>query len=113
MAAPSAFTGQTQLFIDGTWGPASDGATFDTLDPSTGEVLAQVAHATRDDVDRAVRAARRALEQGPWARVDAVERGKLLFALADLIEKNAEPLAHLETQNSGKTIRDSRGDMAD
>jgi aldehyde dehydrogenase (NAD+) len=113
MAAPTAFSGQTQLFIDGAFRPAADGGTFDTLDPATGEVLAKVAHGTREDVDRAVKAARRALEQGPWSRMDAVDRGKLLFALADLIEKNAESLAHLETLNSGKTIRDSRGDMVD
>jgi aldehyde dehydrogenase (NAD+) len=108
-----AFSGQTQLFINGEFGPSSDGGTFDTYNPATGEVLAKVAHGTPEDVDRAVRAARKALEQGHWGRMDAVERGKLLFRLADLIEANAEPLARLETLNSGKTIRDSRGDLGD
>ncbi len=107
------YAGQTRLFIDGQWSDASDGGTFATLDPSTGEVLANVAHATAADVDRAVRAARTALEKGPWARLDPVERGRLLFKLADLIEAEAEPLAQLETANSGKTISDSRGDMVD
>jgi aldehyde dehydrogenase (NAD+) len=62
-------------------------------------------------VDRAVKAARAALETGPWGKIDAVERGKLMFKLADLIEKNAEELAILESLNCGKTITDSRGDL--
>src|SRR5262245_63241604 len=87
------------------------GKTFDTFNPATGEVIAQVAEASPADVDKAVKAARRALESGPWPKMDAVDRGRLLFKLADLIEKNAEELAQLESLNCGKTIRDSRGDM--
>ena len=73
------------------------------VDPATGEVIAKVAEASAKDVDLAVKAARKALESGPWARMDAADRGKLMFKLADLIEKNAEELAVLESYNCGKT----------
>src|SRR5262245_1246315 len=100
------------LFIDNEFVEPVDGKTFDTYNPATGEVIAKVAEASAADVDRAVKAARRALEGGPWARMDAAERGRLMFRLADLIEKDAEELAVLESLNCGKTIRDSRGDLA-
>jgi aldehyde dehydrogenase (NAD+) len=101
----------TKLFIDNEWLDPSDGGTFDTYNPATGEVIAQVAAAGKHDVDKAVKAARRALETGPWSTMDAAERGNLLFKLADLVEQNAAELAALESLNSGKTISDSRGDM--
>ena len=103
---------QTRLLIDNQWVDPVEGATFDTYNPATGDVVARVAAATATDVDRAVRAARRALEAGPWGRMDAADRGKLMFALADLIEHNAGELAALESLNSGKTIGDSAGDVA-
>jgi aldehyde dehydrogenase (NAD+) len=103
---------QMKLLIDGKWVDPVDGSTFDTYNPSTGEVLAKVPAAGPKDVDRAVKAARRALESGPWATMDAAERGRLMFRLADLVEKNAEELAQLEALNSGKVIRDARGDLA-
>ena len=62
-------------------------------------------------MDRAVKAARRALETGPWSKMDAADRGRLLFKLADLVEANATELANLESLNCGKTITDSLGDM--
>ena len=105
------FSGNTKLFINGEWTNSSDGATFDTYNPSTGETIAKVAHATKEDVDRAVKSARKALEKGPWGKLDACERGKLMFKLADLIEANSEELARLEALNCGKTITDSRGDV--
>ena len=113
MTPPTAtkFSGQTKLFINGEWSAASDGATFDTYNPSTGETIAKVAHATKDDVDRAVNSARKALEKGPWGKMDACDRGKLMFKLADLIEAHGEELARLEALNCGKTITDSRGDI--
>src|SRR5262245_13867216 len=101
----------TRLLINNQWAEASDGGTFDTLNPATGEVIAKVSAATATDVDRAVQAARKALESGPWKKMDAADRGRLLFKLADLIEKEAEPLAALESLNSGKTITDARGDL--
>ena len=73
--------------------------------------IAKVAEGDTADVDLAVKAARKALESGPVAKMDAADRGRLLFKLADLVEKNAEELAALESLNCGKTITDSRGDM--
>ncbi len=102
---------QTRLLIDGKWVDPVDGGTFDTYNPATGEVLAKVPAAGPKDVDRAVKAARKAVDSGPWATMDAVERGKLMFCLADLVEKNAEELAQMEALNSGKIIRDARGDV--
>jgi len=102
---------QSRLMINNEWVDASDGGTFETLNPATGEVLAKVAHATAKDVDMAVRMAKKALETGPWSRMDAADRGRLMFKLADRIEQQATELAALESLNSGKTIRDSRGDV--
>jgi len=101
----------TQLLIDNKWVDPVEGKTFETYNPATGEVIANVAAGTAADVDRAVKAARKAVETGPWARMDAAERGRLLYKLADLVEKNADELATLESLNCGKTINDSRGDM--
>lgn len=103
--------GKTQLLIDNKWVDPVDGGSFETLDPATGETIATVAEATAKDVDKAVKAARRALEDGPWSTMDAAERGVLMFKLADLVEKNAEELARLESWNCGKTITDARGDL--
>jgi aldehyde dehydrogenase (NAD+) len=103
---------QTKLLIDGQWVDPVDGKSFETVNPATGETIARVAEGNAKDVDKAVKAARRALESGPWGKMDAVERGQLLFKLADLVEKNAGELAALESLNCGKTITDSVGDMA-
>jgi len=103
---------QTKLLINNKWVDPVEGKTFTTLNPANGEVIAKVAEGTGRDVDIAVKAARAALENGPWARMDAADRGKLMFKLADLIEENAEELATLESLNCGKTITDSRGDIA-
>jgi aldehyde dehydrogenase (NAD+) len=102
---------QTRLLIDNRWVDPADGGHFETYDPATGEVIAEVAAGTAADVDKAVRAARGALESGPWATMDAADRGKLLFDLADLVERHSEELAALESLNCGKTITDSVGDM--
>ena len=71
-----------QLWIGGKWVPAADGAVFASLNPATGETLTQVASAGADDVDRAVRAARHAFEDGPWSHVTTAERGRFLYALS-------------------------------
>ena len=102
---------QTKLLIDGKWVDPVEGGSLETLNPATGEAIATVAAATAADVDKAVKAARKALEHGPWATMDAAERGKTMFDLADLVERNAEDLAALESLNCGKTITDSRGDL--
>ena len=102
---------QTKLLIDGQWVDPVDGKSFDTLNPATGESIAKVAEGSAKDVDKAVKAARRALESGPWSKMDAADRGRLIFKLADLIEKHASELAALESLNCGKTITDSVGDL--
>ena len=97
-----------QLLIDGQW---VDGAKkFDTINPATGEVLTQIAEGSSADVDRAVSAARRALEDrnGPWGKMSASERGRLIWKLADLLEKNIDEFAELETLDNGKPIFESR-----
>jgi aldehyde dehydrogenase (NAD+) len=94
---------RTQNLVDGQWCDAQSGATLDTFNPATGEVIASVCASDRTDVNRAVVAARRALE-GPWSKMSARDRGKCLFRLADLVDKNADALAALEVLNNGKPI---------
>src|ERR1700676_864452 len=97
-----------QLLIDGQW---IDGAKkFDTINPATGEVLTQITAGSSADVDRAVDAARRALEDtnGPWRKMSASERGRLIWKLADLLERNIDEFAELETLDNGKPIFESR-----
>ncbi len=96
-----------QLFIGGRFVDAADGRTQPTLNPHDNSVIAEVAMAGRDDVDRAVAAAQAAFPA--WSRMAAAERGRLLLKLADLIEAHAEELARLESLDTGHPIRDSRG----
>src|ERR1700737_909775 len=97
-----------RLLIDGQWGESAK--KFDTITPATGEVLTQIAAASTEDVDRAVVAARRAFEDrnGAWRKLSASERGRLIWKLADLIEKNIDEFAELETLDNGKPIFESR-----
>src|ERR1700679_4069199 len=99
---------QTKLMIDNRWVDPVEGQMLETYNPATGDVIAQVAAGTAADVDKAVKAARRALDSAPWRDMDAADRGKLMFRLADLVEEHAEELALLESFNCGKTIGDSR-----
>jgi len=94
----------TNLLINNRWVPSESGRTFATINPSTGEEICQVAEADKADVDKAVKAARVAFEQGPWKKMRASERGRLLHRLADLIEKDSETLARLETLDNGKPL---------
>ena len=98
-----------KLLINGEWSNGS-GKAFDTVNPATGEVLTQIADATKADVDRAISAARQAFDDvaGPWRKMSASERGRLLWKLADLIEKNIDEIAELETLDNGKPIFESR-----
>jgi aldehyde dehydrogenase (NAD+) len=98
---------QEPLFIGGKWQDSVSGKTFPTVNPSTGEVICQVAEGDKADIDLAVKAARKAFEDGPWPRMNASERGRLLYKLADLIEKNKEELAALESLDNGKPYRDA------
>ena len=97
-----------RLLIGGQWVDGSK--KFDTVNPATGEVLTEIAEASREDVDRAVQAARRAFEDrgGAWRKMSASERGKLIWRLADLVDTNIEELAELETLDNGKPIFESR-----
>src|SRR5256885_5351008 len=102
------FIGRTsQILIDGKWSGAASGKTFNTYNPATGEVLARVAEGDREDIDRAVKAARKAFD-GPWSRMTASERGKLMWRLADLLEQHLEEFATLETLDNGKPLTISR-----
>jgi aldehyde dehydrogenase (NAD+) len=94
----------TKLLINNCWVPSESGKTFATVNPSTGEEICQVAEADAADVDKAVLAARAAFEQGPWKKMRASERGRLLHRLADLIEQNADALARLESMDNGKPL---------
>jgi acyl-CoA reductase-like NAD-dependent aldehyde dehydrogenase len=93
-------------FIDGTYTAASGGLTFETINPATGVVIAAVAHCGSADVDRAVKAARRAFDAGGWSRAAPEVRKETLLRLADLVRANAKELAVLESIDSGKTITD-------
>lgn len=99
------------LFINGKFVDGTSNKTFAAINPSTGETICQVAEADKTDVDLAVKAARKALESGPWKKMDAADRGRLMYKLADLTEQHAEELAVLESFNCGKTITDARGDL--
>jgi acyl-CoA reductase-like NAD-dependent aldehyde dehydrogenase len=86
-----------KMLIDGIWVEAASGKTFETFNPATGEVLAHVAEGDREDIDRAVKAARKAFETGPWPAMSPSDRGRLLLKLADLLESHLEEFAELET----------------
>src|SRR6202012_157142 len=77
-----------KMFIDGKWVNAASGKTFPTYNPATGEVMAQVAEGDREDIDRAVKAARKAFDGGGWPEMTASERGRLIWKLGDLIEQH-------------------------
>lgn len=102
------YDGPTQLLIDGQWREAVSGKRFETLNPATGEVITSVAEADKADVDLAVKAARKAFEEGPWSKLTATDRGKVLSKLADLIMEHRDELAALETMDNGKPISDAR-----
>jgi aldehyde dehydrogenase (NAD+) len=94
----------TKLLINNRWIASESGKTFATINPSTGEEICQVAEADAADVNKAVHAARAAFEHGPWRKMPASERGRLMNRLADLIEKHADDLARLESLDNGKPV---------
>src|ERR1700722_7203917 len=91
-----------KLFINGQWVDAASGKTFETPNPATGETLANVAERDSEDIDRAVRAARAAFDDGPWGRITPSERGRIIWRIGDLILEHAEELAQLESLDNGK-----------
>jgi aldehyde dehydrogenase (NAD+) len=99
----------TKLLINNRWVNSQSGKTFATINPTTGQEICQVAEADAADVDLAVKAARAAYDQGPWRTTSGRERGRLLTRLADLIEKNADELARLESLDNGKPFSMAKG----
>jgi aldehyde dehydrogenase (NAD+) len=98
----------TKLLINNQWVDSESGNTFATLNPATGKETTRVAEADAADVDKAVSAARNAFERGPWRTTSPAERGRLMNRLADLIERNAEELARLETLDNGMPLTVAR-----
>jgi aldehyde dehydrogenase (NAD+) len=92
------------MLIGGKWVDAQSGKTFETVNPATGEVICRVAEGDKADIDLAVKAARKAFESGPWPKMPASERGRLLSKLADAIEANLDELAALESLDNGKPV---------
>ena len=91
-----------QMFINGQWSHAASGKTFDTPNPATGETLARVAEGDAEDINRAVAAARKAFEDGPWCRMTPSERGRIIWRIGDLILAHTDELAQLESLDNGK-----------
>ena len=96
------------MLIDGEWVAASDGGTYESIDPSTGAVWSTTPEATEADVDRAVQAAHEAMTTGPWASMTPTERGKCLSRLGDLLEASSERLGEIETRDTGKLFAETR-----
>ncbi|WP_182348822.1 aldehyde dehydrogenase family protein [Tomitella gaofuii] len=97
-------SGRKQMLIGGEWADAASGRTFGTEDPATGAELAQVAHGEAADVDRAVRAARRAFDEGPWPHMKPNERERLLWRIGDILSERAEEFGQLEALDNGKSV---------
>jgi len=97
-----------KMLINGKWVDSASGKMFSTYNPATGEVLAQVAEGDREDINRAVIAARAAFETGPWSSMTPSERGRAIWRLADLLEKNLEDFAQIESLDNGKPLKIAR-----
>ena len=99
------FSRQHRMLIDGRFVLAASGKTFPVYNPATGEVVAQVPEAETEDVNRAVAAARRAFDDGPWSKMSTSQRGQLIWKVADLLEANLEEFAEIESIDNGKPSR--------
>src|SRR5450755_3373897 len=97
-----------KMLIDGQWVDAASGKTFPVYNPATGEVMAHVAEGDKEDIDRAVRAARKAFEGGPWRKMSPSARGQAIYHLANLIEQHSDEFAQLESLDNGKPIAVAR-----
>lgn len=103
---------EKKLYIDGKWVPAAEGGTIAVIDPATGKAFDRVPEGKAADIDRAVAAARKAFDDGPWANMTPADRGKLVWTLGDLVERHADELAELEALDNGKPVTDARnGDI--
>jgi len=101
------------MFLNGAWTMAAEGGTREILNPANNEAIAVVTDGSARDAELAIGHARKAFDEGPWPQMRAPERASYLFKLADLIDKNADALATLETRNNGKPLREAKGDVAD
>jgi phenylacetaldehyde dehydrogenase len=111
-AAASFLTKELKMLIGGQWVAAASGKTFPVEDPATQEIVAQVPAGEKEDIDRAVRAARKAFESGPWPKISPAERAKLVWRLGDLLEKHADEFSELEALDNGKPVTNARrGDL--
>jgi phenylacetaldehyde dehydrogenase len=110
LSSPTAsfVTGNLQMLIDGEFRSAASGKTFPVYNPATGEVICEVPEAESPDVDRAVRAARRAFDSGPWTKMTPSERGRMIWKLAELLEQHTEEFAELESLDNGKPVAVAR-----
>jgi phenylacetaldehyde dehydrogenase len=97
-----------KMLINGKWVDAASRKTFKTYNPATGEVLSNIAEGDKEDINRAVQAARAAFETGPWSKISPSERGRMIWRLADLLEKNQEEFAQLESLDNGKPLKIAR-----
>ncbi|HEY1713992.1 MAG TPA: aldehyde dehydrogenase [Solirubrobacteraceae bacterium] len=102
--------GVLPLYVAGRWEAAADGATYDSYEPATGNVWAQVAAAGPADVDRAVQAARAAMS-GPWGQTPAMDRARVLWRIAAIIDRNRDLLARVESRDNGKLLRETYGEL--
>ncbi|MGB8831471.1 MAG: aldehyde dehydrogenase family protein, partial [Candidatus Sulfotelmatobacter sp.] len=98
-----------KMLINGKWVNSISGKTFPTYNPATGDVLAQVAEGDSQDIQEAVKAARKAFDQGPWRRMTASERGRLIWKLADLLEAHTEEFGYIESLDNGKPLAVAKG----
>ena len=101
------------MYVDGNWIPAGDGSVHEIINPFNQEVLAMAPAGNREDAEKAIRAAREAFDTGPWPSLSGSERGRFLYRTAELIDRDHEQLAVLETLDTGKTLAESRSDMDD
>lgn len=102
---------KTQLLVGGKWRDAQHGATYENANPATGVVIADVAEATREDVDAAVAAARSAFDGGKWASMAASRRAKIVYKIAQLIAERAKEIALLEVRDNGKALSTAKGEV--
>src|SRR5262245_15896341 len=100
-------------YIDGAFTDSVTKKTFDVFNPATREVIAKAPDSNAEDVDRAVKAARRAFDEDGWPQLSARERGRILFRLAEHLKANARRFAEAETTNNGKPIAEAEGDLGD
>jgi acyl-CoA reductase-like NAD-dependent aldehyde dehydrogenase len=101
------------MYIGGEFTNGKTTKMMDIYNPATGEVMAHVPQATREDMDVAIHAGREAFDKGPWAKSTGTQRGRVLFKIADALRKDAARFAELETLNMGKPLLESEYDVAD